>query len=621
MTLVYPIALLGLLGVPILIIIYIIKNKYTEQTITSNYIWHMSEKFLKNRKPVSKLRGLISLILQCLMVVVLSLLLAHPKFVVKNGAKEYCFILDGSASMNIASNNETRFDKAKNEISSLINKSYDGSKYTLVYMGNATTVVYEKIDDKKLANELLQKQSSAYLSNNCTTAISYAQKYFDENPSVKTYLISDKPYSTNNVELINVSDSEINCAVKEVTYETKAAEYDSNNNLISNASINIFASIEAYQYVGQLTVSLYADGKLVESKAVDTSLENYNNISFNYSNVYFDYLEVVIENTDALDLDNHYIVYNLIKEHEYKALIVSDYPFYINNVMKAFGVSEVNVLSTKDFNNERGYGLYVFDSYVPAVLPDDGSVWLFDQQGSTASSGISFKENISLVEGAKLELANGSSSTYKELTDGMSNMDMYVKEYNRYGQYRSFTTLLTVAGNPAVFSGTNSYGNIEVVFAFNLHNTNLPLTFNYLVLFRNLLNYSFPEIIENSNYICGEDMEINVLANILNIRIESPLGNIKNIGSSTRVVTYSVQEIGTYKITVSYKDYDKVFYVYSSYPLEENVNEVASVSLTGEAKDGNINGTYDNLVIFYVLLALLFIADWAVYCYEQYQLR
>ena len=40
----YPLGLLGLIGIPILIIIYLIKNKYTEQTVASTYLWELSEK-------------------------------------------------------------------------------------------------------------------------------------------------------------------------------------------------------------------------------------------------------------------------------------------------------------------------------------------------------------------------------------------------------------------------------------------------------------------------------------------------------------------------------------------------------------------------------------------------
>ena len=47
MSFLYPLGLLGLIGIPILIIIYIIKTKYTEQTVASTYLWLLSERFLK----------------------------------------------------------------------------------------------------------------------------------------------------------------------------------------------------------------------------------------------------------------------------------------------------------------------------------------------------------------------------------------------------------------------------------------------------------------------------------------------------------------------------------------------------------------------------------------------
>jgi hypothetical protein len=64
----YPWGLLALLGIPVIIIIYIIKSQYTEQTINSTYLWELSEKFLKRRNPLSGLTGIIALILQLLMI-------------------------------------------------------------------------------------------------------------------------------------------------------------------------------------------------------------------------------------------------------------------------------------------------------------------------------------------------------------------------------------------------------------------------------------------------------------------------------------------------------------------------------------------------------------------------
>ena len=68
MSFTYPLGLLALIGIPIVIIIYILRNKYNEQTVSSTYIWKLSDKFLKRRNPLSGLTGLISLILQILTI-------------------------------------------------------------------------------------------------------------------------------------------------------------------------------------------------------------------------------------------------------------------------------------------------------------------------------------------------------------------------------------------------------------------------------------------------------------------------------------------------------------------------------------------------------------------------
>ena len=54
MSFLYPLGLLGLIGVLVLILIYIIKSKYKEYTIASTYIWELSEKFMQKKNPVIK---------------------------------------------------------------------------------------------------------------------------------------------------------------------------------------------------------------------------------------------------------------------------------------------------------------------------------------------------------------------------------------------------------------------------------------------------------------------------------------------------------------------------------------------------------------------------------------
>ena len=71
MNLIYVLGLLALLAIPIIIFIYIIKNKYTEQTISSTYLWTLSEKFIRKRIPINRLVGILSLILQIIALLLL----------------------------------------------------------------------------------------------------------------------------------------------------------------------------------------------------------------------------------------------------------------------------------------------------------------------------------------------------------------------------------------------------------------------------------------------------------------------------------------------------------------------------------------------------------------------
>ena len=54
MSLLNPLGLLALLAIPVLVLIYVIKNKYTEQTIASTYLWQLSEKFLKRINQIGR---------------------------------------------------------------------------------------------------------------------------------------------------------------------------------------------------------------------------------------------------------------------------------------------------------------------------------------------------------------------------------------------------------------------------------------------------------------------------------------------------------------------------------------------------------------------------------------
>ena len=196
-------------------------------------------------------------------------------------------------------------------------------------------------------------------------------------------------------------------------------------------------------------------------------------------------------------------------------------------------------------------------------------------------------------------------------------------KYIKYGIYSNFTTLYSYNKQPLVFAGTNSIGNREVVFAFSLHDSNFPLLSDFVPVMRNLLAYSFPNVVEKVNYICGETLEINVPANCTDIKVETPMGNTEYPVSGIAANEMILNEPGVYTVTLTVGETLRKYRVCCEMPAAES-NALMSereFSLQGEAGEGGRDGIYDDLMIFMILLALLITVDWMVYCYDKYQLR
>ena len=61
-------------------------NKYyfNKKVISSTYIWNLSEKFLRKKNPIHKINGLLSLILQIISILFLTLCIARPIISIKD---------------------------------------------------------------------------------------------------------------------------------------------------------------------------------------------------------------------------------------------------------------------------------------------------------------------------------------------------------------------------------------------------------------------------------------------------------------------------------------------------------------------------------------------------------
>lgn len=615
----YPLGFLILLFIPVLIILYILKNKFTEQTVSSTFLWKLSEKFLKRKRPISKIYGILSLILQCLVVAVIAIMVSGPAIRLPNQARDFCFIIDSSGSMGMKNGDKTRYDMAKDEICDIIDSSVEGSTFTLISCEDKTNVVYEGITNKTSAQSQLRALSISSIDSNCVDALPLAQSYFDNNKSLSIYLATDKEYTTNPlINLIKVNSNSHNYALENITYD------------VSVRKLTLSGNVKTYNITGDVKISLYVDDEFKAETTITTNANNENN--FNFSEITigetYDSIKVVIDTADDLSYDNEYIIYNLVQEKYNKVLLVSDNPLYLENMLNALGSLDLTVISEKDYYPTQygGYGLYIFDCYNPNELPKDGSVWLINVEGVMNNYGFNYQDSLDFGNvGRELELNERSNPVLSSIKDGLIDETLYITQYQKYGLYNNFDTILSCEGNPVLFVGTTNSGNREVVFGFDLHNSNLPLSMNYITLIRNLINYSFPTILDTTSYVAGDSLMVNVLAGCSSIEIIAPNGSSMYLDTTGAIAQYILNESGSYTVNVTINGKVNKFLIYSAYPeSESNIisqPETTNLSISGTPEAHYGDGIYKSLVYLFIALGVIFIADWVVYCREQYKLR
>src|SRR5215210_8675084 len=95
-----PLALLGLLFIPAVVAMYLLKLRRDEAVVPSTLLWTRLVADVEANAPWQKLRRTLLLLLQLLLVIILALLAARPFLERPAGlARDLVLVVDASASM------------------------------------------------------------------------------------------------------------------------------------------------------------------------------------------------------------------------------------------------------------------------------------------------------------------------------------------------------------------------------------------------------------------------------------------------------------------------------------------------------------------------------------------
>lgn len=621
-----PAGLWGLLGIPVLILIYIIKPKVLEKKITSTFIWKLSRKYQKKKLPW-QITNLLLFVLQVMVIAAISLCLAKPVIVTKDGAAEKIVIVDASASMLADDGNGVYFERAKEELSSLADSMESYGKMTVILAGSESRILAERSGSARDIKLVAENMSCTYGEADLAGAFVLAEKLLEENQEAVVYLITDRNYeNAGNTQVINVAgENNWNVAISSVTEKKE------------NREICFEAEITSYGVDMAAAVVLYVDDVMADAQLVSLLSNEPTTVEFSGLGISrYESARVYVEAADALALDNEFYVLAQEKE-EFDVLLVSAEPTFLETALQT--IDNLNITTVASFAeldqgdqflqdgttveeiSSTGYDLYVYDKVMPKSIPGDGAVWMI--YPDWVPKGVTFKIGDIITGEAYLAAAPDSGTEiYTTITNEVSVDEVYINEYLELSSTLGFETIYTCNETPVILAGETE--NVRaVLFAFDLSASNLPLRIAYPALIYNMVQYSLCPVLKDTSYEVGEVVTVNkgngaVLTSVSNSNPTAVADTYVRMP-----VSFVAEEPGLYTVTQIMSD-DSVKHVryFVHIPKGESNLSVVGTALPvlGESSTGT---SFEKEITGWILLLLaaLILLEWLVQHRERYTLN
>jgi Ca-activated chloride channel family protein len=182
--------LAGLL--PVIILMYLLKLRRTERTVSSTYLWRQMVRDVQANAPWQRLRYNLLLLLQLLFLIFMILALARP-FTKAPGisSQTAVLIIDTSASMAANDISPTRLEAAKDQAHRLVESLPDQARVTLIDAGQKTRVLVSSSSDHLQVHQAIDSLQPGAAGSDLDVALQLASAIAARQPDTEIIVLSD----------------------------------------------------------------------------------------------------------------------------------------------------------------------------------------------------------------------------------------------------------------------------------------------------------------------------------------------------------------------------------------------------------------------------------------------
>lgn len=581
-----PLGFIGLIILPMILALYLFKNKQKNVTVSSTFLWTIAQQNQRAERSIQKLRKNLLMLLQLLAAFFCVLALTGPYIRANKDINSYKLVIDNSLSMGAAEDNKTRLDLAKADAIRLVKNSAEGSRFTVIVLNaTATPLVSNSTDKDYVVNELEAiNQSYLPVDYNLIPDI-------EENESL--VLFSDTGIEADNISSYTYGTAFNNCGVISLT-----ANDDGKNTRVLCKVKNF--SDETQQ--GQ--ISIYADDMLYTGQNITLAPNETKDVVFTQLNSGAKEIKAQLQTNDKFTADDtRYAV--ITSSYETKILLTGENPF-LERVLGIMPNVQLYKNEAENIENLSGYNFYVFEGKVPDILPTDGHIMLVNPDDNQL-----FK----VEDEVEISDTNISSGLPLQLTEKI-DFEVYKSKEIILPDWGK--EIITSKETPVIFMGNTGKQKV-VCLGFDLANSDLPLKMDFPIFIYDVLNNLFPQgAVSGGNINIGEEVELNISPVAEKVSVVLPDGDTVQIAPPFPAKAFKAEIPGIYYLEqqVNSQMIYESFGVNIPYSEEQYFNYITEGSLS-EGTQIKAKYNYDLQWIFTLIAIAILIGEFALYIYKH----
>ena len=447
------------------LVLYLLRRRYLPQQVPSVFLWRRSVRDYSANRPFQRLMKNLLLPLQILAVLALALALMRPA-IPGGKAGRTVLIFDVSGSMSAETEGRTRLDLAKERAFRLMDTLPAEEKITVLAAGEKTERLALDADREEAGKAVASVacgRGGADLNNALTLADAVSREgnrtdgaavvVFSDSFRPEDARIRNRSFS---LTILNSGKGAENRAVYSLTAEPGKA----------------YARAANYGEACSVTLVCEADGVLCGAKEADIPAGETAGVSFDLPED-AQTVRVSIREKDALEADNTAEA-AVLRAVERRAAVTSDSVFLESALRIRPDLTVIRTEEAALAGTEAD--LYILGTdpmIITRSLPEEG----YDPEAE-AFGPFSWGEKEEAAGSPAVSLGQSP------LTAGLTMKNVFFRSWRPVSGGR---TAVSLNGEPVV-----AWTEDTVVIGFDLHETNLPLKYDFPVLIQNILDLLLP---------------------------------------------------------------------------------------------------------------------------------